>query len=233
MLLASDSTGARVSLVPDGALLLAGDAIVIDVSVGAGARLEVVEPAGTVAYGMDGASASWDVSIDLAPAASVVWAGEPFVVCEGACVARSTTVRMGWDSVLAMRETLVLGRHGERPGGIRQDFRASGQNGAPILHESLELGPESSPLLLGGGRVVGSVLALGHRLPRDSGATGVTHLELAALGSVSRAAGRDAHDLGLDSAWLAARRGALSPPRRSVPESRTPDRSRLPSTRPG
>jgi urease accessory protein len=233
MVLASDSDGIRLSLVPEGALLLAGDAVAIDISVGAGARLEVVEPAGTVAYGMDGGSASWDVTIDLAPAASVVWAGEPFVVCAGARVVRSTTIRMGWDATLAMRETLVLGRHGERPGRISQDLRASGQNGVPILCESLDVGPESSPLLLGGGRVVGSVLSLGHADRREPAAPGVTHLDLAAPGSMARAIGRHAHDLGLDAAWRAARRSALSPPRRSVPESRTQVRSRQPSTRLG
>lgn len=233
MLLASDSTGVRVSLVPEGALLLAGDAVAIDISVGPGARLEIVEPAGTVAYGMNGGAASWDVTIDLAPTAALVWAGEPFVVCAGARVARSTQVRMGWDSVLTMRETLVLGRHGEPAGGITQEFRASGQNGAPILHESLDVGPESSPLLLGGGRVLGSVLALGHRVPRDACGPGVAHLDLEALGSLTRAVGRHAHAVGLDAAWLAAQRGALSRPRRSAPESRTPDRSRQPSRRLG
>ncbi len=233
MLLSSDSTGARVALVPDGALLLAGDAVRIDVAVGAGARLELVEPGGTVAYGMDGGTASWDVGIDLAPAASLVWAGEPFVVCEGARVTRTTDVRMAWGAVLAMRESLVLGRHEERFGRLRQEFRASGQNGAPILHESLEVGPESSPLLLGGGRVLGSVLALGHRLPRRPELSRVTHLDLAAVGSVARAAGRDAHDLGLDDAWRAACAGAVSSPGRSVPGSRTPGRSPQPSTRPG
>lgn len=233
MLLASDAAGARVSLVPDGALLLAGDAVSVNISVGAGARLELVEPAGTVAYAMNGASASWDIRIDLSPAASLVWAGEPFVVSAGARVVRTTTIRMGWDSSLAMRETLVLGRHGEQTGEVRQDVVASGQNGVPILHESLDIGPESSPLLLGGRRVVGSVLALGHRVPRSLAGPSATHLDLEGLGSVSRALAHHAHDLGLDDAWLAARSGALSPPGRSGPESRTPTRSRQPSTRPG
>jgi urease accessory protein len=233
MLLASDEAGARVSLVPDGALLLAGDTVSIHIAVGAGARLELVEPAGTVAYGMHDGSASWAVSIDLAPAASLVWAGEPFVVSAGADVTRTTTVRMGWGAMLAMRETLVLGRHGEVPGRIRQDVTACGHNGTPMLAESLEIGPGSSPLLLGGTRVIGSVLTLGFRTPRLDDAPTLAHLELDGLGTVSRALGHEAHHLPTDGAWRAALQAMVSQPRRSAPESRTRDLLRQPSTRLG
>jgi len=233
MLLASDEAGARVCLVPEGALLLSGDAVSLHIAVGAGARLELLEPAGTVAYTMHGGSASWDVTIDLAPAASLVWAGEPFVVSAGADVTRNTTVRMGWDAMLAMRETLVLGRHDEAPGQIRQQLTATGQNGTPMLSESLDMGPESSPLLLGGARVMGSVLTLGYRTPLVVEGPSVTHLDLDALGTISRALAQQAHRLPLDGVWSAARRGLVSRPRQSAPESRTPARSRQPSTRPG
>lgn len=232
MLLASDDTGARVSLVPEGALLLAGDAVSLHISVGPGARLELVEPAGTVAYAMHGGSASWDVAIDLAPAASLVWAGEPFVVSASANVRRTTTIRMGWDAMLAMRETLVLGRHHEVAGRISQHLTATGQNGTPIVSESLDVGPESSPLLLGGARVVGSVLTLGCRMPAIDGASG-TRLDLEGLGTVSRALADQVHHLPMDAAWRAARLSMVSPPRRSAPESRTPAHSRQPSTRLG
>lgn len=233
MLLASDDAGARVSLVPEGALLLAGDAVSIHITVGAGARLELVEPAGTVAYAMHGGSASWDVTIDLAPAASLVWAGEPFVVSAGADVTRITTVRMGWDAMFAMRETLVLGRHREAPGRLRQELSVTGQNGTPMLCEALDVGRESSPLLLGGARVMGSVLTLGYRTPQAVDAPTITHLDLDGLGTVSRALAHHAHHLPLDAAWISARRGMITQPRQSAPESRTPSRSRQPSTRLG
>ena len=54
MVLHHDATTARISLVPEGALLLAGDAVELDVTVDAGARLDVVEPGGTVAFDMRG-----------------------------------------------------------------------------------------------------------------------------------------------------------------------------------
>ncbi|WP_278255751.1 hypothetical protein [Nocardioides convexus] len=64
MLVAHDRDRARVSLVPEGALLLAGDAVEVDVSVDAGMSLDLVEPGGTVAFDMRGATARWDVRIE-------------------------------------------------------------------------------------------------------------------------------------------------------------------------
>lgn len=189
MLLSADDWGARVSLVPDGALLLAGDRIDLRVSVGADARLELVEPAGTVAY--SGGSSGWSVSINLAPRSTLIWAGEPFVVAEGASVERSTSIRLGWDARLALREVLVLGRYGERPGTLAQRLDVVAGNGVPILAEELSIGPESGRLWLGGRRVIGSVMTLGARL--DEPVSEATVLQLEAAGSVVRVLTDDAH----------------------------------------
>lgn len=155
MLLASSSASARVSLVPEGALLLAGDAVRIQVFVGPGARLDLVEPGGTVAYDMRGGSATWDVDIVLAEGARLVWHGEPFVSAAGSAVTRRTRVQLGDGAVCALRETLVLGRHGEPGGLLRQVFES------PMLHDDLDV---SHPLALGGHRVMGTITVLGKRL---------------------------------------------------------------------
>jgi urease accessory protein len=235
MVLAADEAGARISLVPDGALLLAGDAVSIAVTVGPGARLELVEPGGTVAYAMDGGRASWDVAIDLAPAASLVWAGEPFVIAAGAEVDRRTSISLAWGATLALRETLVFGRHREVSGRLRQEVAATGPNGAQILAESLTVSPESSPLLLGvGTRAVGSVLTLGHRMPPDATGAGCTHLDLVGQGTLARSVAAQTHQLSLEAAWTAACHGVLLNPRgRSVLGSRTPGRALRPRTRLG
>ncbi|CAN5182000.1 hypothetical protein BH09ACT10_BH09ACT10_14510 [soil metagenome] len=206
MLMASDDAGAVVSLMPEGALLLAGDAIAIDVFVGPGARLELVEPAGTVAYPMEGGRASWDVTITLAPAATLVWAGEPFVVAEGASVDRSTRIGLGVGAALALRETVVLGRYGERPGLLRQNLDVTGPNGVPLLKEELDVGPTSSRLLLGGARALGSVLVLGHRLAAGVGDGSGTSLELEGAGTLVRHLASDAHPATSAAVWAAARR---------------------------
>ena len=203
MLLSSDADGARISLVPEGALLLAGDAISIEVSVGPGVRLDLIEPGGTVAYAMDGEQASWDVSIDLGPSATLVWAGEPFVVSQGASVDRHTSITVGAGARLALRETIVLGRHQERPGSLRQDLTVTASDGTPMLAECLTVGPDSGRLLTGGSRVISTVLLLGDRLPPTS--TG-TRLELEAEGSCVRTLSADAHRGDLSSIWSEARR---------------------------
>lgn len=178
MLLASDARSARISLVPDGAMLLAGDQVTVEVEVGEGATLTLVEPTGTVAYDMDGGHASWTVAITLAANAGLVWAGEPFVVSAGADVTRDTRVTLAPTARLALRETLVLGRHGERPGRVATTWSAHLDDGCPLLVESLDLDASSlAPGLLGPHRVLASVTALGRDVPLDACPDGRLDLE--------------------------------------------------------
>jgi len=202
MVLHHDAHTARVSLVPEGALLLSGDAIEIDVTVDPGARLELVEPGGTVAFDMRGGRARWDVRIRLGNDAVLTWAGEPFVVAAGADVTRSLDMRLGRGASLAMRETLVLGRYGEWPGRVRQHTQAA-LVGVPVLVEDLPLDATTAPGLLGGHRVVCSVLLLGRELPTDAVAT-VDRYDLDTGGHLWRRLGTQAHEAGLPDAWAAA-----------------------------
>jgi urease accessory protein len=202
MLLGSAPGQARVCLIPDGALLLAGDRIRLDVEVGPGVRLDLVEPAGTVAYDMRGASATWDVRLDVAEGATVAWAGEPFVLAAGARVSRSTKVRLGDGARLAVRETLVLGRHQERIGELDQTWTATAADGRELLVEELRLGGAAHrPGILGGHRVLGSVLAFGLELPPDVCVAG--RLDLEDDGVVWRRLADEAHSAVLTEAWRA------------------------------
>jgi urease accessory protein len=54
-----DESGARIGLVATEALLLGGDHIDIEIDVGPGAWLELVETAGTVAYDAGHVQSSW------------------------------------------------------------------------------------------------------------------------------------------------------------------------------
>jgi urease accessory protein len=214
MLLDSGPAGARVSLVPDGALLLAGDAVELDIDVGAGTRLDLVEPGGTVAFAMDDRSARWDVRIRLGPGATLTWAGEPFVVAAGAEVDRRTDVRLAPGARCLLRETLVLGRHGEGPGTIRQRTRIT-REGRPLLVEDLPLDARTAPGLLGGHRVVASVIALG--LPTDDadGTLGPDpdRYDLASGDRMWRRLAAQAHRADLSTAWTSAL-AELATPRR-------------------
>lgn len=202
MLLDSGPGHARVALVPDGALLLAGDAIRLDVEVGPGASLELVEPAGTVAFDMRGEGATWDVRIDLAEDATLVWAGEPFVVAAGARVRRSTSVRVSAGSRLALRESLVLGRHGERGGVLEQAWSAYAPGDVPLVVERLLLDESAHrPGILGGQRALGSVVALGIPVADDVCVAG--RLELEHGGTVWRWLAHEAHRAVPLEAWRA------------------------------
>ncbi|HCB03508.1 MAG TPA: urease accessory protein UreD [Nocardioides sp.] len=109
----------RVALVPEQAVLLAGDHVTVEVRVAPGATLELVEPGGTVAYAMRGARARWDVTVEVGAGGTLVWEAEPFVVAEGADVVRTLSVTTYGDARVRLRETLVLGRTGEGPGLLR------------------------------------------------------------------------------------------------------------------
>lgn len=197
LVLRHDAAGAQVSLVPDGALLLAGDAVEIDVEVDPGVVLEIIEPAGTVAFDMRGDRARWDVRIRLGAGARLAWAGEPFVVAAGADVSRHTTAVLGPGAGLALRETLVLGRHGEPPGRLRQHTVVSDDHG-PVLVEDLPLDAATAPMLLGGNRVVSSVLALGGP-PAERSCR--QRYDLDGGGRLWRRLGQQAHEAELDAAW--------------------------------
>lgn len=191
--------GARVALVPEGALLLAGDAVELDVSVGAGLEVDLVETGGTVAYDMRGSTARWDVRIDLAAGATLRWAGLPFVVAAGAEVGRSVRVRCGAGARLALRETLVLGRYGELPGAVRQTTTVDDPAG-PVLVEELPLDADSAAWLLGGSRVVTSVLSVGGDVPET--ADDLHRYDLDRPGAVLwRRLGRQVHDVELSAVW--------------------------------
>jgi urease accessory protein len=169
----------RVALVPEQAVLLAGDHVTVSVRVGRGRSLEIVEPGGTVAYAMRGHQARWDVTIEVEEAGRLVWHGEPFVVAAGADVRRTLSVVLGAAASLVLRETLVLGRSGEAPGRLlcRTDIV---RESSPVLVEDVDcataLGPHrvlDQVLHLGGDREAGEhsmVLESGDVLHRWLGA---------------------------------------------------------------
>lgn len=186
--LPDEHSSVRVALVASEALLLAGDDVRLDVRVGAGLSLEIVETSGTVAYDMRGGRAAWTVDVVLGAGAALVWDGLPFVVATGADVARHTRVRLAPDARCTMRETLVSGRSGEAGGHMIATTHAD-VDGTPLLVECLEFGARSrfDPAILGGARCLDQVTTLGHRLADPAA------LQLDGVGSVYRTRGADTH----------------------------------------
>jgi urease accessory protein len=152
---------------------------------------------------MSGGQARWDVRIVLGAGAALTWAGEPFVVAEGASVRRRVSVAMDPGARLALREVVVLGRHGEGAGVLRQETDVTGPDGVPVLRESLTIGPDASIWLAGGARALSTVMLLGERLPETGEGT---RLDLEAEGTVVRGLAGQAHHAVLARSWAQARR---------------------------
>lgn len=195
---------ARVALVAEGALLLAGDDVTVGIRVGHGMRLDVVEPSGTVAYDMRGGTAQWTVHICLEPEAVLSWQGQTFVISAGADVTRDVRIDLGTGSVAVLRETLVLGRTGEQAGALTQRTRVS-LEGEPLLAEDLILDPSASRVgVLGRTRVVDTVSVLGRRAPGIPAPVPGSHrLELDGPGTLVRSLSEEAHAASLAPVWAA------------------------------
>jgi len=210
----------RVALVADGALLLSGDEIRIEVVVGSGVHLDLMEPAGTIAYDMRGGSARWDVSLELLPGASIGWHGQPFVVAAGARVLRTTRVSLAADAVARIRETLVLGRSGEGPGELVTTTSMSYGDQA-VLVEELSLAPGRPRVgVLGDHRVIDTVYALGPGTTSIDVPAGAQRFELPVAGTMWRSLSGQAHESALEEVWRAELWGT------AFSGSGTPDRRR-------
>lgn len=179
----------RVVLVAAGALLLAGDDVRVRVDVGSGVRLELADVAATVAYDGRGGQSSWRADLSVAPGGELRWHGEPFVVASGADVDRGLHAQVEDGGRLALRDTLVLGRHGEPSGVVRSRARLH-YAGRPVLAEDLDLsaGRGELPGILGGRRVVDQIVRLGPAPATEPGGLTARAASASCVGCVGDAA---------------------------------------------
>ena len=141
----------------EGALLVAGDDVSVGMRVGPGVRLEVVEPAGTVAFDMRGGSARWGVAIEVDDGGELVWRAEPFVVATGAVVERDVEVALAGSGAAVLREVLVLGRVREAEVRPASDWGTRPREAAAGRGSSSSTGSVPRVGVLGSHRVVDSV----------------------------------------------------------------------------
>ena len=188
---------AHVVLLAAGALLLAGDDLRLRIEVGAGARVRLTDVAATVAYDGRGGTASWraDLRID----GELSWHSEPFVVAQGAVVRRDLGADVGPGARLWLRDTLVLGRHGETGGRLDSRTRVR-RAGREVFAEDLRLSPAGRDLpgVLRGVRVVDQIVELAPSAPagRAQPPAGVLRTDLpvpAGYGSLTRWLGTQTH----------------------------------------
>ncbi|MFE5775360.1 urease accessory protein UreD [Brachybacterium sp. NPDC056505] len=173
---------AHVALVAGGAMLLGGDHVRVEVEVEDGCVLEIEDVGGTVAYESTGEPSRMDITIRLGKCSRLLWRAHPFVIAGGADVDRTTSIELGRHSSVLLRETLVLGRSGERGGLLRSSVHAREADGTPVFLEDLALdGARPRAGVLGDHRVLDSALLLGCRPPDPADASSAT----TAAGSVS------------------------------------------------
>lgn len=191
---ADGPNGPRVGLLATTALLLGGDEVDLAVELGSGATLDLFDVAGTVAYHGRGQPASWRTTLSLADGACLTYAGQPFVVSDGADVTRSLQADVAGSVRLRLRETLVLGRAGQSGGRLRSRalLRVAGTD---AWREDTDLDPagiRDLPGLLLGHRVVDTVLTVGQPAPPAPPA--MTYALVGGVGTVTRWLGTDLAD---------------------------------------
>jgi len=157
----SDPLGARVGLIANGALLLSGDQVRLEVEVADGAWLDVVEATGTVAYRGEQPS-SWLVDATVGDGAALSWSTPPFVVSDDATTHRGTRIRLHGTGRALLQDKIVLGRAGQLGGDITTSTDAVDDAG-PLLVEHLDLSRSIRvlPGVLGRLRAMDTVTALG------------------------------------------------------------------------
>lgn len=200
---------ARVALVQSRASLLRGDAVALEIDLGAGCALELVELGATVAHHVRGGPAArLDTSVRLGRGARLVWLGQPLIAAAGCDVLRSTRIELATGAAVLLGEALVLGRVGEEPGHARVRTRVT-LDGRPVIDETLDTQPAwllRSAVVAGTATAVDSLLLAGLRDPEPPAdawqghepSTLVRRLGAARAGLAGEAVGRRWRDLVLE-----------------------------------
>jgi urease accessory protein len=162
---------ARVSLVAGAAGPIGGDDLRLCVDVGEGAALVLRGVAATLALpGPHGQPSRSEVDVHVAANGICVWLPGPLIAAQGCQHQIVTRVTLEPGARLLMREELLLGRHGEQPGNVRQRLRVC-LGDCPLFDQELAIGPETmgwdAPSVTGGRRAVGSLLVVEPDLDND------------------------------------------------------------------
>ena len=169
--------GVTVHLVGGAAGPLRGDDLRLDVTVGAGARLEVRSVAASLALpGRPGLPASrLTVTATVAAGGALRWLPEPVIAAHGCDHVAVSRVEVAEGGSLLWRDDVVCGRHAEPPGDLRTDTTVR-YAGRTLHRHELSVGPRaagwSGAAVLGAGRAAGNVVAAGPGVKAAAGVPG-------------------------------------------------------------
>jgi urease accessory protein len=111
--------------------------------------------------GADGAASRTTVGVTVEAGGTLVWWPQPVIAACGCNHLIEVRIDLAVDSRLVLREEILLGRHGETSGRLRQRLRVR-RDQHPLHLQDLELGDTTgrSPAVLGDHRAVGNVLVV-------------------------------------------------------------------------
>ncbi len=173
----------RAAFVPTQAGPLAGDRDRARIVVRAGATL-IVEPVAATLALPGAARTRLELDVIVEAGGRLVLDEAPLIVAAGADVERHMTLTLGAGAVVALRDTVILGRDGERPGTLSSALRAT-LEGRVLLHDGLRLRDGDAHVALAPGhRVLTTISLLGLRPDPSPGV-----LALAGAGALARFSG--------------------------------------------
>ncbi|MDI6101415.1 urease accessory protein UreD [Actinoplanes sp. NEAU-A12] len=185
-----------VHLVGGAAGPLRGDELRLDIEVGPGARLEMLSVAASLALpGRPAPPSVLTVTASVATGGVLRWLPEPLIAAAGCDHVVVTRVDVADGGSLLWRDDLVCGRHEETSGAVLADTMIR-YAGVTLYRHELAVGPGApgwdGAAVLGGGRAVGTLVAVGADLPRP-GIAGpdAAVMPLAGPGMLATAVGDD------------------------------------------
>lgn len=143
---------------------LGGDRLRLEVSVGAGSALVLGEVAPTLLLpGPRGEVSRLEIRIDVGERGTLAWLPELVIAASGCRHVTDVRVDLAPGARLILREEVLFGRHGERPGSYRQRLRVRSA-GVPLHDQELSAGPDApgwaGPAVTAGLPAVGTLLVV-------------------------------------------------------------------------
>jgi urease accessory protein len=158
--------GAQVHLVAGAAGPLGGDQLHLEIDVAAGTTLFLREVGSTLLLpGQHADTSITRTRIHVAPGATFAWENEPIIAAHGCNHHNDVHITLDAGARLLLRESIVLGRHGEKPGDLRQCLRIWYAD-KPLYAQELAIGTHA-PGWAGSHQSLGSILVVDAALRPD------------------------------------------------------------------